>query len=116
MEQTKSIFPEQMNQSLPVKQVDKLQDKNIAEDKKIQAAKDFESILVNNLLDQMKNTIGSWGFERDSVSSQVDGIFWLHLARDISNKGGFGLWKDIYKTMNDFNNEDATGKSLDGQL
>ena len=99
MDETKTIFPEQMNQSLPVKQIDQSRLKSVSEEKKIQAAKDFESILVNNLLDQMKNTIGSWGFEKDSVSSQVDGIFWLHLARDISNKGGFGMWKDIYNSM-----------------
>jgi Rod binding domain-containing protein len=99
MENVKSIFPEQLSQSLPVKQIDKTNLKDIEEEKKIQVAKDYESILINNLLDQMKNTVGSWGFEKDSASSQVDGIFWLHLARDISNKGGFGLWKDIYESM-----------------
>lgn len=99
MESIKPIFPEQMSQSLPVKQIDKSQFKNTSEDKKIQAAKDFESILINNLLDEMKNTVGSLGSEKDGVSGQVDGIFWLHLGREIADQGGFGLWKDIYKSM-----------------
>ncbi len=99
MESIKPVFSEQMSQLLPVKQVDKSSLKNIEEEKKIQVARDFESILINNLLDQMKNTVGNWGFEKDGASDQVDGIFWLHLARDIANHGGLGLWKEIYKSM-----------------
>jgi len=99
MDSINSIFPEQINQSLPVKQIDKSNLKDATEQKKIQAAKDFESILINNLLDQMKETVGDWGFEKDGASTQMDGIFWLHLSREISDQGGFGLWKDIYKTM-----------------
>ncbi|MFB0524949.1 MAG: hypothetical protein ACETVZ_05370 [Phycisphaerae bacterium] len=69
-----------------------------SEEKKKQIAKDFESILLNKLLDEMKNTIGDWGFEKDGASKQVQGIFWLYLAHDIADKGGFGLWKDIYES------------------
>ncbi|MEJ2648354.1 MAG: hypothetical protein P8016_08120 [Sedimentisphaerales bacterium] len=47
----------------------------------------------------MKDTIGNWGFEKDSASEQVDGIFWLYLARDMADKGGLGLWKNIYDSM-----------------
>lgn len=61
-----------------------------------EVAKDFESLFVNKLLDEMKNTIGEWGLETDEISKQVQGIFWLYLAQDIANKGGLGLWKDIY--------------------
>ena len=69
-----------------------------SEEKKEQIAKDFESVLLNKVLDEMKNTIGDWGFEKDGASKQVQGIFWLYLAHDIANKGGFGLWKDIYES------------------
>ena len=99
MEDIKSIFPEQINQALAVKQVDKSNLKNSTEQKKIQAAKDFESILINNLLDTMKNPIGNWGFEKDGASGQIDGLFYLNLAKEISDQGGLGLWKEIYKTM-----------------
>jgi len=72
---------------------------NVSDEKKKQVAKDFESVLITKLLDQMKDTIGHWGFEQDSASQQVQGIFWLYLAQDIANKGGFGLWKDLYEFM-----------------
>ncbi len=66
---------------------------------KEQAAKDFESVLLNKLLEEMKNTIGDWGFDKDGASQQVQGIFWLNMARDIANKGGLGLWKDVYEFL-----------------
>ncbi len=69
-----------------------------SDEKKKQIARDFESVLLNKLLDEMKDTIGDWGFEKDGVSTQIKGIFWLYLARDIASKGGFGLWKDIYES------------------
>ena len=78
--------------------------------RKQQVAKDFESVLIDRLLGQMKNTIGDWGFERDGTSKQVDGIFWSGLARGIADQGGFGLWKDIYKFMS---GADSTGKTVE---
>jgi Rod binding domain-containing protein len=70
-----------------------------SEEEKKQIAKDFESVFVSKLLDEMKNSIGEWGFEKDGASEQVDGMFWMYLARDIADRGGFGLWKDIYKFL-----------------
>jgi Rod binding domain-containing protein len=70
---------------------------DIPEQKKEQIAKDFESILISKLFDEVKNTVGQWGFDQDAASGQIQGMFWLYLARDIANKGGFGLWKDVYK-------------------
>jgi Rod binding domain-containing protein len=69
---------------------------DLSQEKQKQAAKDFESVFLSRLLDEMKNTVGDWGFEKDGVSQQVQGIFWLYLAQDIADKGGFGLWKDIH--------------------
>jgi Rod binding domain-containing protein len=71
----------------------------LPDDKKKQIAKDFESVLLGKLLDEMKDTIGDWGLEENGASEQVQGIFWLYLARDIADKGGVGLWKDVYQFL-----------------
>ena len=81
-----------------------------------QIAKDFESVLVNKLLDEMRKTVGNWGFDKDGACEQVQGIFWLYLARDIANNGGFGLWKDIYKSIQSTTDthQDASLKNILG--
>ena len=83
----------------PLQDLDKNAAGELSQAKKKQVAKDFESVFISKLLDEMKNTIGDWGFERDGASQQIHGIFWLYLARDVANKGGFGLWKDIYNLL-----------------
>lgn len=87
-----------------------------SDEKKKQIAKDFESVLLNKLFDQMSKSVGNWGFEKDGASEQIQGIFWLYLARDIANNGGMGLWKDIYKSVTGPNNAKETGNSLDGRI
>lgn len=68
------------------------------EEQKRQIARDFESVLLTKLFDQVQESIGDWGFEEeDTASQQVQGLFWLYLARDVADKGGLGLWKDIYQ-------------------
>lgn len=84
-------------------------------EKKKQIARDFESVLLNKLLDQMSNSVGDWGFDKDGASQQIQGIFWLYLARDIANKGGMGLWKDIYQTLTGPEQAKTAANSLDGQ-
>jgi Rod binding domain-containing protein len=69
------------------------------DEKKQQVAKDFESVLLNRLFDQVQQTISSLNPEEDGTSQQVQGLFWLYLARDAADKGGFGLWKDIYQHL-----------------
>jgi Rod binding domain-containing protein len=84
------------------KGVEKLRDIEVdgfSEEKKKQIAKNFESILLNKLFDQMQNTIGDWGFDNDGASKQIQGLFWLYLAQNVADKGGFGLWKEIYKFL-----------------
>ena len=71
----------------------------MSDEEKKQAAKDFESVFIGKVLDEMKNSIGEWGFEKDGAGEQVEGIFWMYLARDVADKGGFGLWKDIYRLL-----------------
>ncbi|MHC4285516.1 MAG: hypothetical protein ACYSWZ_21475, partial [Planctomycetota bacterium] len=71
-------------------------------------AKDFESILLSKLLDEMKSSIGDWGFEESAASEQIQGIFWLYLGRHLANNGGLGMWKDIHETLT---NPDKTNKN-----
>jgi Rod binding domain-containing protein len=79
-------------------------------------AKDFESVFVTKLLDEMKETIGQWGFEEEAGASQVKGLFWLYLARDVADKGGLGMWKDLNRFFTDLQNKDTQAKSLDEKL
>jgi len=63
-----------------------------------QIGKDFESVLLTKLFEQVQASIEDSGFDdQDSGAQQVRGMFWLHLARDVADKGGLGLWKDIYQ-------------------
>ena len=97
MDSTKLILTEPVSPPALLERLDKSRLNSLSEEKKKQVAKDFESVLLSKLLDEMKNTIGNWGFDQDEVSKQIQGIFWLYLAQDIANNGGLGLWKDIYK-------------------
>ena len=99
MDSVKLILTEPVSPPTLLEQLDKSRLKNISEEKKKQVAKDFESVLLTKLLDEMKKSIVNWGSEKDGASEQMHGIFWLYLARDIANNGGLGLWKDIYQSL-----------------
>jgi len=68
-------------------------------DTHIKAAKDFESVFITKLLEVMESTIGDWGLEKDATSKQVRGIFSTYLGRHLGESGGFGMWKDVYKSL-----------------
>ena len=68
-------------------------------DTALQAAKDFESVLLSELLREMKKTIPNSGLLETGMSEQVGDLFWMYLARDLGSKGGLGLWKEIYRQM-----------------
>lgn len=78
---------------------------------KAQAAKAFEAVFINKLLDAMSNTIGEWGLERDGVSRQIHGMFSLYLAQHIADNGGFGLWREIYHSLTDSGGSKATAET-----
>jgi Rod binding domain-containing protein len=82
-----------------------------------QIGKDFESVLLTKLFEQVQASIEDSGFdEQDSGAQQVRGMFWLHLAQDVADKGGFGLWKDIYQHIKQMDGvRDLTG-SMDEEL
>ncbi len=68
-----------------------------SEDRK-QVARDFESILIHQLLDTMKNTIPKSDLE-DSSSEQIKSMYWSFMSQAVSDQGGMGLWKSIYESM-----------------
>ncbi|MFC1676893.1 hypothetical protein ACFL3G_07520 [Planctomycetota bacterium] len=95
------------------------QAKNIdaaSERKKEQLAKDFESVFISKIVDQMSKSVGDWGLEKDAASKQTEGIFWLYLARDMADNGGFGLWKDIKEFLDTNDQKYAQAESLDKNI
>jgi Rod binding domain-containing protein len=89
-----------------------------SDEKKKDLARQFESVFISKLFDQIKESIGSMSMseEEEGISEQVDGLFWMYLAQDVSEKGGFGMWKDIYKQLQQMDgNESALGQ-LDKEL
>jgi len=100
----------------PVLSENAVRQKDASQAQKEQFAKDFESVFLEKLLDEMKNTIGSWGFEQDAAAKQIQGLFWMHLARDVSQNGGLGMWKDIYASLNQAENHAQTSNTLNDKL
>jgi Rod binding domain-containing protein len=65
----------------------------------VQVAKDFESILVTRLLNEMRSSVPEDGLFGDGVSKQVEDMFWYYLGQEIGSKGGLGIWQEIYRQM-----------------
>jgi len=116
MDSAKLILTEPVPPPALLEHLDKSSAGGASEEKKKQISKDFESVLLSKLLDEMSKSVGNWGFEKDGASKQVQGIFWMYLARDVANNGGMGLWKDIYKFLTGSDQTNAAGKSLDGSV
>ena len=116
MDSSKLVLTEAVLPPSPLAKLECVKMEGFSEEKKEQIAKDFESVLVSRLLNEMKGAIGEWGFEEDGVSAQVEGMFWLYLAGEVANNGGFGLWKDIYDFLTDVEQANITTLSLDKSL
>lgn len=89
------------------------------EQQKKQIAKDFESVLLTKLFDQVKESIGHVSLddeEEDGAAEQVHGLFWYYLAQDVADKGGFGMWKDIYQNFNGIERARTGGALIDREL
>ncbi len=71
-----------------------------------EAAKGFESVLMGKLMEEMQKTIPKSGLFEDSTDDQVQDLFWMQLSQDLSQKGGIGLWKQLYSQ---FTAEGAAG-------
>jgi len=68
------------------------------EQQKQKIAKDFESLLIGKLLDEMGDTIGE-SDEDSAAFGQVKGIFNMQLARYLADNGGFGLAAEVYESL-----------------
>lgn len=64
-----------------------------------QAAHDFEAVLLRRVLAVMKESIPDSGLLSNGISRQVQDIFWMYLADEMAEKGGVGLWKEVYAQM-----------------
>ena len=65
----------------------------------VKAAKDFESVLIHKIMEQMQRTIPESGLLDNGITKQVQGIFWFHLAQEVADNGGMGLWRDIHRNV-----------------
>lgn len=65
----------------------------------LRAAHDFESILLHRLLEEMRRTIPKAGLIDSGTSDQIDGLFWMYLAKHMADQGGIGLWKSLADQM-----------------
>ncbi|MCX5645687.1 MAG: hypothetical protein NTZ17_13575 [Phycisphaerae bacterium] len=102
----------------PQSAIIKLQSNSVdrTDQKKQQVAKDFESILLTRLFAEVQTTIGSLDPEEEGTAQQVQGLFWLYLARDAADKGGLGLWKDIYQHLQQMDGTPNPADVLDEEL
>lgn len=82
-----------------------------------QVAKGFESVLLTKVFEEVQASIQDSGFdEEDGGAQQVRGLFWYYLAQDVSEKGGFGLWKDIYQQIKQMEGAGDPAASVDEEL
>ena len=65
----------------------------------VKAAKEFESVLLERLLSEMKESIGNWGMDEENSTPQIQGIFWSHMAQALGDQGGIGLWRQMVSAL-----------------
>lgn len=102
---------------LPLKNAETTNQPNNATDAaKKKFAMDFESVFVNKLVDEMKNTVQDLNDEKDGADQQAEGLFWMFLGQSVGSKGGLGLWKDIYKSLDNMEQKNNTPEILDKKI
>ena len=91
-----------IDQTLPIQNIPSLNavqgmsDKAQADGEKIKKfAQEFESVFISNLLDQMSASVDSLNEDKDGAAKQIDGIFRMQLAQNLSENGSLGLSKSI---------------------
>jgi Rod binding domain-containing protein len=114
MDSSNMILTESVSPPALLEQLDKKN--NATEEQKKQFSKDFESVFLERLFGEMKKTVVDWSDEKDGADEQIDGLFWMYLARDMADKGGVGLWKDIYKSITNSEQKDKAQEQLDKRL
>jgi Rod binding domain-containing protein len=97
MDISNALFTEQISPPERLPKVEGIE--NASDEQKKKLAKEFESLLVGRILEEMNNTIGDWGMEKEQAFGQVKGIFNTFLAKHVGDNGGFGLWEEIYESL-----------------
>ena len=69
------------------------------------AARDFETFLVQQLLEQMRRTIDEASLTEDSTGKQMRGLFWRYLGQHIGQSGSLGLGKQLAENLNLYKTE-----------
>lgn len=62
-------------------------------------ARDFESIFVHRLMEEMRRTVPESGLLESGTSDQMQSLFWFHLAQDVGTKGGLGLAQQLARQL-----------------
>ena len=62
-------------------------------------AKDFESVFLQKLTDEMRRTVPQSGLLESGAMDQTQGLFWMQLSQELGKQGGLGLWKQLVKQM-----------------
>jgi Rod binding domain-containing protein len=65
----------------------------------LQAARDFEGILLHRLVEAMRQTVPEDGLFSSPAGRQMEGLFWFYLAQEMGRRGGIGLWKDLARKL-----------------
>ncbi|MDI6448122.1 hypothetical protein [Anaerobaca lacustris] len=102
--------------SSPIELTDREAIRNASDEQKKQLAKDFESVFLTKVFDEVRKSIEDSGFDDDVAADQVHGMFWSYLAQDVANKGGFGLWQDLYEHFKALEGDAAGGGLVNEEL
>jgi len=112
-----------IDQTLPIQNVPSLNaiqglsDKAQADSEQIKEfARDFESVFISNLLDQMSASVDSLNEDKDGAAKQIDGIFRMQLAQNLSEHGSLGLAKSIQQYVSHTLNPGETSKETKGDI
>lgn len=62
-------------------------------------AKDFESVFLEKITDEMQKTIPHSGLLSSGAMEQTQGLFWMQLSQELAKQGGLGLWKQLVKQV-----------------
>ena len=108
------------NSSVVGSQVEKLAESvnrssvdSVDDARKKKVAKDFESILIHQMLNVMKSSIPE-SEDIDPSSKQIKSMYWSYMADALSEQGGFGLWEQIYQDMSDSSGVSDMGAEVVG--
>jgi Rod binding domain-containing protein len=71
------------------------------------AAKDFESILLHRMLEEMRQSVPDSGLLDGPGNEQIQSMFWYGLAQELSAKGGIGLWQQLSRQIQGLDNPPA---------